>query len=86
MEDIGYPELEGHRAEHKKLAAQVQIFQRQYDEGRHAAVDELLKFLKNWLIDHIILADTKYWPWIDRVRPSLDNQGDFIRQPPGKKG
>jgi hypothetical protein len=30
----------------------------QYENGSHTAVDELLEFLKNWFVEHIVDEDT----------------------------
>jgi methyl-accepting chemotaxis protein len=59
MESIGYPELEAHRTIHNKLLAQVGEFGEQLKKG-HVQGDELISFLNDWLLRHILGTDMKY--------------------------
>ena len=79
MELADYPDLAAHKQRHDYLAGQVQLFQQQYDAGRYAAVDELLDFLKNWLVEHIIGEDTRIWPWLGRAGLTAEEQPDIGR-------
>jgi hemerythrin len=81
MEFADYPDLSAHKEQHNCLAGQVRLFQQQYDDGRHAAVDELLDFLKNWLVEHIIGEDTRIWPWVDRAQPTAEELFDIAHLP-----
>ena len=59
MEKIGYPELEKHKECHAELVHDVhEIFNKMYGEHK-VSTDEIYKFLKNWLVDHIQEKDQK---------------------------
>lgn len=78
MRLVHYPELEKHCQQHRELAVQVRRFQADYDGGRHAAVDELVTFLKGWLTGHILGVDTRYKPYVEQVElTALDLAGPF---------
>ena len=56
----GYPEAEEHIAEHKRLVDQVLAFQAKF-EAKQASINmELMKFLKDWLIKHILGSDMRF--------------------------
>ncbi|HEY6877890.1 MAG TPA: bacteriohemerythrin [Polyangiales bacterium] len=58
--DHGYPQAAQHTAEHKRLVDQVLEFKARYESG-HAQINvQLMKFLKNWLIQHILGSDKAY--------------------------
>ena len=84
MELGGYPEIEEHREMHRRLTAQVQTFRAQYEQGRQAAVGELFEFLKNWLIGHILMVDTRYRPWVEKVQ--LTPEELAVGRPPEEDG
>ncbi len=67
MDMAGYPGAQAHKEMHRKLAAEAKLFQLQYEEGRHAAVDELFEFLKNWLVGHILGVDIQIGVWVEKV-------------------
>ncbi|MEO5326753.1 MAG: bacteriohemerythrin [Magnetococcus sp. THC-1_WYH] len=55
-----YPDATAHKALHSRFVDQVLAFQKQY-EADEANIDmNLLKLLREWLIDHIMAVDTKY--------------------------
>ena len=55
-----YPEFEKHKKEHEALTNQVSDFYTRYHEGKTAFSLELMNFLKDWLINHILGSDMKY--------------------------
>lgn len=59
MAEINYPELEEHKIEHKALIKEVADFLVKRAEDNNFDSFELLLFLKEWLIDHILQSDKK---------------------------
>jgi hemerythrin-like metal-binding protein len=57
MRDIHYPDLEKHAQQHVELKKQVKHFQDVVYRHGVISEDEVLEFLKNWLIGHIIQND-----------------------------
>ena len=55
-----YPELDEHKAEHVKLVGTVKRLQQDLRDGKIAISLELMRFLKNWLVEHIAGVDKKY--------------------------
>jgi hemerythrin-like metal-binding protein len=56
----GYPLAAAHAEEHKRLVAQVSEFKKKYDAGQGHINVQLMKFLKDWLIKHILGSDKQY--------------------------
>lgn len=59
MRDTHYPHLLDHQKEHKQFFAYLKEAVVRYDKGRLSAVD-LLKFLKDWFVHHILGMDQLY--------------------------
>jgi hemerythrin-like metal-binding protein len=55
-----YSEYSVHRAEHDKLTKQVRNLQEDFRAGNATISLDVLAFLKNWLINHIVGVDKKY--------------------------
>jgi hemerythrin len=55
-----YPKLEEHRLQHQKFVAQVKRFKDDLDAGSMGNSIAVLKFLKDWLADHIKQTDKMY--------------------------
>lgn len=65
MEMHGYPGLEGHKLQHRKLRERVYAIKRIHDtEPNRLDTSKVLNFLKNWLTSHIISTDHKYIPYL----------------------
>jgi hemerythrin-like metal-binding protein len=61
QEVAGYDGVEGHRQRHRELEDQVrQISSRYREDMQSVKADEVLAFLKTWLIDHILKHDLAY--------------------------
>lgn len=53
-----YPESALHRREHEKFVETAKSFYEGYMNGSLSAID-LMNFLKNWLVEHILGSDKK---------------------------
>lgn len=68
MAAAGYPELEVHRAEHRRLVADMGVICTRYRAGERGALnEEVVELLKNWLTQHILVTDKSYRPWVERA-------------------
>lgn len=59
MKEHNYSGYSLHKIEHDKLTKQVVEFQDNYKAGKSMVSQELMKFLKDWLVNHIIGSDKK---------------------------
>jgi len=60
LEKINYPLLEEHKMIHADLLEQVLRFQARMDKEGEEMRTDLYKFLRDWLINHILDEDMKY--------------------------
>ena len=67
MRRAGYPGLEAHIAEHRKLTEQVTRFYDEFSSNAGASPVDLLFFLRNWLQRHILETDRCYGPALNRA-------------------
>jgi hemerythrin len=59
MKESGYPKFQEHKAAHDALRAQVADFQKKFTRGEADVTEDLMKFLRDWLVGHIGETDTK---------------------------
>ncbi|MDD3447650.1 MAG: bacteriohemerythrin [Gammaproteobacteria bacterium] len=64
MEQYGYPDLVGHKAQHDQMINQVDTFVRRYEERGRDALAEVAGYLRLWLLQHINGTDKKYVPYL----------------------
>jgi hemerythrin len=55
-----YPNLKSHIAEHQKFIEKVNEMEKRFNEGKLILSLEATTFLKDWLQNHIMIADKKY--------------------------
>jgi hemerythrin-like metal-binding protein len=60
FDKISYSDSTAHKALHGKLVAQVVEFRDKLKSEEAEITDDLMNFLKQWLIDHIQKEDMKY--------------------------
>jgi hemerythrin-like metal-binding protein len=60
MERSQYPKLNQHRLEHQKFIAQVQQFRDDLEAGGKCDSVAVMKFVKDWLANHIMQTDKMY--------------------------
>ena len=60
MEDNAYADLEAHKIQHQQFIDKVNHFVEQYKNNSDITIIDTLKFLKEWLINHINGTDKEY--------------------------
>ena len=64
FDQYGYVEAEAHKTEHKALINQVKKLQEKVNAGDFMISVEVMIFLKEWLINHILKTDKAYAPFL----------------------
>jgi hemerythrin len=62
FDQFGYPEAESHKKEHTDFVKKVSEFKSGFDQGKVGLSVDVMKFLSNWLQNHIKGVDKKYAP------------------------
>lgn len=57
---IGYPGASAHKGMHAELVGKVFSYKQRIDKGELGVSIDIMKFLRNWLNDHILIEDKKY--------------------------
>ncbi len=65
LAEHGYPELTEHLALHQALRDEVAAMKVRFSENPEGLAREFLKFLRQWLLEHIVNVDKKYGPFLD---------------------
>ena len=66
MQEHAFPGYEEHAGKHKKMALKVADIHNKFDSGvTHISID-VMKFLQNWLSEHILKTDMKFGEFINR--------------------
>lgn len=55
-----YPAYEKHRKQHKLFLEKIEQFAADYNSGKYLLHFDILFFLKNWVLQHIMIADKEY--------------------------
>jgi methyl-accepting chemotaxis protein/hemerythrin len=56
----GYPETESHKKAHRMFVDTITKFDQDLKAGKATVSNEIIRFLKEWLIEHILKVDTRY--------------------------
>ena len=67
MRTAEYPELEKHRKEHIDLTEKVVAYKQRLEEGDNIISAQLLDFLKDWLLNHLMVSDKDYAPYVQSL-------------------
>jgi len=61
-----YPEAAAHKKQHDELTRQVLEVQAKFHRGETGTLTlEIMNFLRNWLVNHILGSDKKYGPHLN---------------------
>jgi hemerythrin len=64
LRQYGYPDAAAHRAEHLKLAEQARALVQKHQAGQSYVTMATLKFLCDWLNNHILGSDRQFAPFL----------------------
>ena len=67
-----YPELAEHRLKHQKLTAEVAEYAERYKRGEAALSAHVIRFLCDWLKQHILREDRAYSAWLSQAGFAID--------------
>ncbi|MCG8471290.1 MAG: bacteriohemerythrin [Desulfobacterales bacterium] len=59
-----FPELKHHKREHKKFIKKLMGFRRLFSEEPAKVADDALKFVQQWMPEHIKEEDARYAPFL----------------------
>ncbi len=65
LEQYKYPDIETHRRAHAELIAAVAEMKERSSSEKETLAKDLLKFLRTWILDHIVEVDKKYGPFLE---------------------
>lgn len=77
MEAAHYPGLERHREIHQSFLAKASSLQEQQRSGRLIVGMDVMRFLQDWLIKHILDEDQAFGPTL---------RGEVVHEPPQPEG
>ena len=65
MSRFEFPGYAQHKAEHDAFSVKALDFQQKYNQGRVALSFEVMEFLEDWLLKHILGTDKQYAPLLN---------------------
>lgn len=60
-----FPDYEKHRKQHKLFIEKIEQFAADYNSGKHLLHFDILIFLKNWTLQHILSVDKSYGDFLN---------------------
>lgn len=67
MEQISYPELEQHRSKHQEFKTRILEFNDEHKKGNVFLTSQVLAFLRDWIINHILDEDFRCKPHYEKA-------------------
>jgi len=64
MEETKFPGLAEHRSLHCDLISRAEEFMAHYEQGDQTMYPQLLRFVGNWLHNHMLTVDNHYVAWM----------------------
>lgn len=64
MKKCDYPGLAEHKEAHDDLTQKVKEFQERYRKGQVSVSVELMNFLHDWVVNHVLSMDKRYAPYL----------------------
>jgi hemerythrin len=60
MQATAFPKLAGHKMAHDTFVRRIEVERASIEGGSPGLSLDLLRFLQNWLVDHILVLDREY--------------------------
>ncbi|WP_366141539.1 bacteriohemerythrin, partial [Pseudodesulfovibrio sp.] len=64
FDKLNYPDTLSHKAIHRKFVDEVVKFRKELAAGRATVSMDIMRFLKDWLVQHIMGTDAQYGPFM----------------------
>nr|WP_319394571.1 hemerythrin family protein [uncultured Desulfobacter sp.] len=64
MDEYEYPDAEYHKKAHKEFIRKLKSFRKDHNSFSHDAIENLLKDIKEWIINHILENDKKFGSFV----------------------
>jgi hemerythrin len=64
MKEVNYPDYEAHKKEHEDFIAEVLRQAKNYETNKPFVPASFVKFLLEWVVNHIAGSDKKYIPYL----------------------
>lgn len=68
MRDAGFPQLDEHMAVHEAMIDTIFQLQKSYEEGSPRLEMDTMKFVKSWLLEHILKNDYRFRNFLTRQK------------------
>ncbi len=68
MEENNYPDLEAHKKQHQSFVNKLNKLQSKCSFNSKEAYTDLLSFLSNWVVVHIMHSDQEYVPYMEGAK------------------
>ncbi len=60
MQKFNYPEFQDHKEEHRHFSTEIIAYSDKVIKGNSQIANEIIEYLKWWLVNHIQVSDKKY--------------------------
>lgn len=74
MSKNNYPQINEQKELHKTFISEILIFAEEYKKGISTLTDEIILYLKDWTITHILTEDKKYKDFL-KIKTSGEDNG-----------
>ncbi len=68
MEECNYPDLEVHKKQHATFVNKLKKLQAKCSYNSKEVYTDLLSFLSNWILGHIMHSDQEYVPYMEGAK------------------
>ncbi len=65
LEKYGYPDFQAHLQKHKAFINELKDKKAKMDSDQDELAKELLRFMREWLVNHIMVMDKNYGPFLE---------------------
>lgn len=74
MHAIKYDKLLDHSSYHKEFTQTIYNYVMSYENGSLKAIDDLVRYLKEWFLNHILVTDKKFIAEVKETLKKLSNE------------
>ncbi|WP_295160259.1 bacteriohemerythrin [uncultured Brachyspira sp.] len=74
MQAIEYNKMSEHSAYHREFAQTIYNYIKSYENGSLDAINNLVQYLKDWFLNHILVTDKKFITEVKEVLQKLSQQ------------